>query len=263
MPDLEKTLNSFIANTSRSKVAVIVPLYGYWKTIMENPLNVETLKLTVDRINTSQHQLYIFFVGVTNLIQSDVANYLMGKMQAGNCYGVEVGESATYADYLREGFRVAHDTPDVDAAYFIVLNPWVLIQQNGIDMMVDRLNIGDNAKIISGYDLHESISTNDFDMVEFEKFCMAVPKEQRDLNTNFFGITRYALEMVTLNPNIKTSHYFKWDMAQSLYQRGYDVITTQRLPIFVFDIDLQDIEQQSDVEADKNYYISVWGFSPK
>ena len=263
MPDLDQTLNKFMATTSRTKVAVIVPLYGYWKNILDNPLNAETLKITADRIGTSNHQLYIFFVGVTKLISDEVAQYLMGKMHGGNCYGVEVEANATYADYVREGMRVAHDTPDIDAAFFITLNPWTLIQYNGIDILVDRLNMGDNAKIISGFDLHETITNEDFDPQAFESFFVSAPREERDINNNLWGTTRYALEMIALDPNIKTSHYLKWDMAQQMYQKGYDVITSQRVPIFVFDIDLQDIEQQSDVEADKNYYISKWGFSPK
>lgn len=258
--ELDQTLNNFMAKTGKSKVAIIIPLYGYWKNIKDNPLGVDTLKVTLDKVTSTVHSLYTFFVGSEKLVPDDVANYLVGKMQAGNAQGVDVAPDAGYAEYIREGLRVARET--TDASYFIVLNPWVIIQRNGIDSLVDRLNIGDNAKLISGYDLHQTISTDDFIMDEFERYVTATPKEERDVDVNFFGFIRYALEMTPLDPNIKTAHYMKWDMAQTLYSQGYDVITSQRLPIFVFDVNIMDLERQSDIEADKIYYQKKWGFLP-
>jgi len=261
MPEtLDATLNNFLAKTAKSKVAIIIPLYGYWKNIPDNPLGVDTLKITLDKVSSSVHNVYTFFVGSEKLVPDDVANYLVGKMQAGNAQGVQVELEASYGDYVREGLKVAHET--TDATYFIVLNPWVIIQRNGIDALVDRLNLSDNAKLISGYDLHPTISNEQFDMIAFEKFMVNAPKEERDVDINFFGMARYALESFPMDTNIRTAHFLKWDICQGLYSRGYDVITSQRMPMFVFDVNIADIEKQSDFEADKAYFQKKWGFIP-
>lgn len=258
--ELNTTLDNFIAKTAKSKVAVIIPLFGYWRTIQDNPLGVETLKIALDKVASSTHSLLTFFVGSEKLVPDDVANYLVGRMQAGNAQGVDVAADAGYAQYVQDGLRVARET--TDATYFIVINPWIVIQRYGIDSLIDRLNLADGAKLVSGYDLHKTIANESFDLIEFERFMVQTPKEERDIDINFFGMARYALESVKMDSNIRTAHYLKWDIAQSLYSIGFDVITSQRIPTFVFDVNIMDIESQSDVEADKNYFQKKWGFLP-
>src|ERR1041385_5935107 len=123
---LEETLNNFMSKTAKSKVAVIIPLYGYWKEIEENPLNLETLKVTMDRILSSVHQTYVFFVGCEDRMTNDIKNYLLTYMAGGNAQGVHVDGNADYATYIREGLSVAQET--TESAYFLTVNPWTLIQ---------------------------------------------------------------------------------------------------------------------------------------
>lgn len=260
MSELDNQLQQFISKTGKSKVAVIIPLYGYWKDIQDNPLNLQTLKVTLDRVVSSVHQLYIFFVGESARVPDDIQNYILTNSYAGNSKGIQVEVGSSYADYIREGMRAAAE--DTDAAYFIVLNPWNLIQRIGIDVMVDRMNYGDSAKIVSGYDLRSRIQPDNFNPDEFEHLLIQLPKETREMNINFFGMTRYALEMTPVDPTIKTSQYLERDMWQNMYSRGYDVISSQRLPMFVFDVSMEVMESPELVAADKVYFQSKWGFVP-
>lgn len=260
--NLDETLSKFISRTAKSKVAVIIPLFGYWKDVANNPLNLQTLKLTMDRVNSSVHNLYVFFVAEPNRIPTNIQNYIITKTQAGNCSGVPIHPSkSSYAEYVREGLRVAQET--TDSAYFVVINPWNLIQKSGIDIMVDRLNYSDTAKIVCGTDLHKKITLNQFDPEEFERIFYDIPHEQRETDFNFMGMTRYALEMVSLDQNIKTKIFLERDMWQTLLSKGYDAITTERLPMFVFDVSMQEIEKREDIELDREYFIKKWGFNPE
>lgn len=258
--ELTQTLDTFISKTSRSKVAVIVPLYGYWSDVKDNFLNLQTLKLTMDRINSSAHNVYIFFVGEAARVPKDIQNFIIAHQQGGNSASVAVPLNASYAEYIREGMNVAHDT--TDSAYFISVNPWLIIQPNSIDVMVDRMNFGDDAKIISGYDLRTLVDPEKFDPVEFDSFFYSAPKEERAMDCSFFGLARYALETSPIDINIRTSHYLERDMWQCMYAKGFEVIVSQRIPMFVFDVNLKSIEDPADVEADKQYFQSKWGFLP-
>ena len=259
---LDDKLNDFIARTGKSKVAVIVPLYGYWKDINDNPLNLQTLQLSIDRITSSVHNLYIFFVAESARTPVDIANYIVTHSQAGgNFYGVKVDDGSSYADYVRKGVEVAMDT--TESAYFIVLNPWNLIQRIGIDAMVDRINYSDEVKLVSGYDLRGEITTDEFDPKDFEIKCFNIPQEKQRVDSNFMGIARYALEMTPLDQNIKTAYYLERDMFQNLHTKGYNAVATQLVPMFVFDVNIDSIENPTDLESDRAYFVSKWGFNPE
>ena len=258
--NLDKTLDNFIAHTGKSKVAVIVPLYGYWKDIQDNPLNAQTLQLSIDRITSSIHQIYIFFVAEPERTARDIKNLLVVKERAGNCSFISVETGASYGDYIRKGVEVAQET---DSAYFIVLNPWNLIQRIGIDVMVDRINYADEAVLISGFDLRPEIKTEEFDPEVFESKHYNIPEEKQRVDSNFMGIARYGLELSPLDPNIKTAHYLECDMWQSLYSKNYNAVASQRLPMFVFDVNINELENPADLESDKQYFISKWGFIPE
>ncbi len=260
---LDETLNNFIAHTAKSKVAVIVPLYGYWKDLENNPLNLQTLQLSLDRITSSIHNVYIFLVAEKNRVPEDIRNYIIVHSQAnGNYAGVQVNDGASYTDYVRKGLEVAQDN-DFGAAYFIVLNPWNLIQKIGIDAMVDRLNFGDEAKVISGWDLRPEVSSENFDPKVFENTRYNIPEERHKVDMNFLGITRYALEMIPLDYNIKTAYFLECDIWQQLFAKGFTAVASQRLPMFVFDVNIENIENTSDLEEDKKYFVKKWGFIPE
>lgn len=262
MNELDKTLDNFVSHTSKSKIAVIVPLYGYWEDVKDNPLNLQTLQLSVDRITSSVHQVYIFFVGETERFPKDIQNYLVVQAKAGgNCKGVPVTKGASYAEYVRRGVDDAQSK--TDATYIIVLNPWNLIQRIGIDAMVDRLNQGDLAKVVSGFNLREEISSDNFDPKEFESMRFNIPVENYLVDSNFFGITRQFLEMIPLDKNIKTAYYLEADIFQSMHAQGFASIASQRIPMFVFDVNIALLENPADLESDKQYFVSKWGFIPK
>lgn len=259
--DLDTTLNNFIAHTGKSKVAIIIPLFGYWKDIKDNPLNLETLQISMDRLTSSIHNLYIFFVAEPNRMPKEIQNYIVVKSKAeGNCVGIHMNEGSSYADYVRKGFEAAHDT--TDSSYFVVLNPWNIIQRIGIDAMVDRLNFGDMAKLVCGYDIRTEIDIDQFNPKSFENHRYNIPVEKNRVDPNFMGITRYAFEMTPLDENIKTIKFLAIDMFQNLHSKGYTAIASQRIPMFVFDVNIEAIENTSDVEADKAYFVSKWGFIP-
>lgn len=262
MADFERTMKEFMAKTGKSKVAIIIPLYGYWGDLKDNPLGKESLQATLRGVHSSIHQLYIFFVGESGRPPApDVQNYIVTQSYSGNTTGVDVPVGSGYGDYVREGLKVAHS--ETDSAYFIVLNPWVFIQSSSIDMVVDRMNLADRAKIVSGFDIRPAVDPDQFDATAFDQFMFNLPKEERFIESNFMGLTRYAYEMLTPDDNIKTEHYLKWDIAQTMYQKGFEVIRSQKIPIFVFDADLKSLENPADVEADKTYYVNKWGFAPE
>ena len=252
-PNLNNTLDNYIAATSKSKVAVIVPLFGYWNDVKTDQLNEETLKWSLDRIYSSVHNIYIIFVGELGRTAQPVADILIGKKQGGNVIGVAAKRGWTYADYLREGFKVAQK--ETDAAFIINVNPWLLCQHNGIDILVDRIN-RDDVNIVSGFDTRGTVQEG-FDMLKYN-----APIEENDLNLDFMGMKRYAAEMIDIDINYKSHYFIARDMWQSSFAKGFNVITTQSLPIFSFDIDWSDLESREDFEADKAYFISKWKFDP-
>lgn len=261
MSDLDKTLDNFIAHTGKSKVAVIIPLFGYWDNVEDNPLDLQTLQLTVDRINSSVHQIYIFFVGESKRLPKKIQNYILVHAKAGgNCQGVNLEEGASYADYVREGLAAAQRY--TDSSYFVVLNPWNIIQRIGIDVMVDRINYGDGAKIISGFNLRPEIKADDFNPAEFEKLQFNLPVEKYKVDSNFMGMTRQFLEMTPIDPKIKTAYFLEVDMFQNMHAQGFTAIASQRIPMFVFEVNVELLEDPLDLEEDKKYFISKWGFNP-
>ncbi len=253
---LDRTLKTFIGVTAKSRVAVIVPLFGYRKDIEGNQLGVETLKATLDRIYSGVHQTYILFVGSPDRMSPEVQNYIYVKSQAGNARGIKVDTNASYSEHIKEGLDAAIN--DTDANYFVIVSPWTIVQHGGLDVIIDRINRSDNAKIVSGYDLRGIISDSEFDEKTFQ-----IPREERDLNFNFVAVTRSFGEMLEIDTRIRTHQYLARDIWQTMYSKGYDVITTQRVPIFSFDIDWLQYEPSGEFEADKLYFISKWGFSPE
>ena len=262
MNKLDDTLNNFIAHTGKSKVAIIVPLYGYWSDVKDNPLNLQTLQLSIERLTSSAHSTYIILVAESPRLPKNIQNYIVVHSKAGgNFSGVDVPAGSSYADYVRAGFDAAQNT--TESAYFVLFNPWNLIQRISVDMMVDRLNYGDEAKIVSGYNIRPEIGTDKFDPIEFERLSFNIPIEKHKVDSNFLGMTRFALEIIPLDTNIKTAKYLEYDMFQSMHAKGFVAIASQRVPMFVFDVNIGDFEDPVDLEADKEYFISKWGFIPE
>ena len=261
---LESALGNFMQITAKSTVAIIIPLFGYWNDVPDNPVNGEVLAAVMSRIfpkkgPASIHHLILVFVAHPQSIPHDpkdknsVGNILLSYAAGGNVLNVSVERDATYGDYIREGMDAAVNT--TNASFFIVFNPWVLIQQGAIDVLIDRANFGDNAKIISGFDVRSVISPEAFDV-----YKTSMPTEEWDLSLNFLGMPRFVAEMLKLDPEFKTHKFLERDIWQRMFSTGFDVITSQRLPIFPFDFPWTNYETKEQFDADRQHFIKKWGF---
>lgn len=256
---LETALGNFMAITAKSTVAVVIPLYGYWNDIPDNPVNGEVLAAVLKRMYSNIHHVILIFVAHPESIPNEpgqkntVGSIIMGKAQGGNVLNVAVSRDSSYGEYVAEGMDAALE--NTTASFIVVFNPWVLIQDGALDVLIDRANFGDNAKVISGYDVREAITPEAFDL-----YKTTAPIEQYDLSLNFLGMPRYAAEIMKLDPEFKTHSFLERDMWQRMFSKGYDVITTQRLPIFPFDFPWTNYETKEQFDLDRAHFVKKWGF---
>lgn len=257
----QNTLDKFMTVTGKNSVAVIVPLYGYWSNIKNNPLIKEkVLSFVMKRIESSTHQLYIIFVADPKRIPSDVkdptsvANVLLSMSQAGNVKTIPVSDDATYPQYIQAGMDAALN--ETQAQFIAVFNPWVMIQDNAIDIIVDRSNRGDEAKIISGFDFRSLVEPEAFDTVKIN-----IPTEEWNLSLNFLCMPRFMAEMISIDTNYQTHQYLERDIWQSVFSKGYAVVASQRVPIFPFDFDWNKYETDEQKQTDRAYFGKKWGFT--
>ena len=258
---LDSTIDNFMSVTGKSKVAVVVPLYGFWGDIPDNPVNGEVLKVALDRLYSNVHQLYIIFVAHPQSIPNNmndpnsVANILLGKSKMGNTKNISVSRTASYTEYVNEGIDYAIN--ETNAQFMVVFNPWVMIQEGGLDSLIDRANRADDAKVVSGYDLRMAIEPENFD-----SYVNYTPSEEWDFSFNLVAMPRFVAEQVSLDPNYKTHVFLERDIWQQVAMRNFAVISTQRVPIFPFDFPWNEYEKRKEFEADKQYFIKKWSFDP-
>jgi len=252
---LDQTLHNFMKITNKSKVAIIIPLFGYQKTLKNKELDEETLKITLDRAYSQAHNVYYIFVGDQKSVSQEVRNIIVGKFQAGNTIGVHVPGAATYTEYIKKGVESALN--ETEAEYITIINPWIVMQHGAIDTLVDRVNYGDDACIVCGYDLRKEI-----DPESFETYKPLAPKEEHSLSFDTLGMKRYTAETTKIDENYITRRFLERDMWQSLFRGGAVSICSQRIPIFSFDVDFSKLETKEEIELDRTYFISKWGFNP-
>ncbi len=251
---LSKTLDDFVAQTVKSRIAVVVPLYGYWTDGKSDQLNAETLRLSLDRAYSSVHQVYFIFVAEVGRLDKNVSNALVKYERGGNCKGVAMRRGDTYADYVREGFKVALE--ETNAEFIVNINPWLLFQHNGLDILIDRVNRED-IKVACGYDLRGVVEPEAFDNQIFQ-----IPSELHLMSLDFMCMKRLTAEMVPFDQKYKTHYFLSRDVWQGLFNKGFLSITSQRVPIFTFEVDWKELESVEDFEADKAYFISKHRFDP-
>jgi hypothetical protein len=257
----ESALGNFMSITAKSTVAVVIPLYGFWNDIKDNPVNGEVLGSVIGRVYSQVHHLIYIFVAHPQTIENDplnpesVHNILLSKAVGGNVLNVAVERDAPYADYVQEGITAALE--DTKAQFIVVFNPWVLIQEDSIDVIVDRANYGDKAKIVSGFDMRSLIEPEGF-----ASYKNTQPIEQWDLNLDLLCMPRFIAEMLTLDPEFKTHAFLERDMWQQIVTKGFDVISSQRIPIFPFDFPWTNYETRQDFAADEVRFQRKWHFNP-
>lgn len=253
--ELPQVLNEFVGVASKSNVAVIVPLFGYWEDTKQKQLDGKVLSIVLDRLYSRNHSLMLYILGETDRTPKDVAQTLIAKGVAGNLQGVEMPEGSSYAEYIRKGLDVAIN--ESKASYFIIINPWLLIQHGGVDVLIERTNVNDGAKIICGYDVKRDIKPEGF-----EQYSPQVPKELRGLSFDFCCMTRQSAETFILDTNLKTHQFLERDAWQTAFSKGFEAVSSQRVPIFTFDVDWSDLESREDFADDEQYFITKWKYDP-
>lgn len=258
---LDKTIKDFMNVTAKSTVAVIVPLYGFWGDIPDNPVNGEVLKMALSRMYSQIHHLYIIFVAhpqslpVNAKDPNSVGNILLGRSKMGNTKNISVSRDATYNEYVIDGIECALN--ETNAQFLVVFNPWVMIQEGAIDILVDRVNRADDAKVVSGYDVRSVLEPENFD-----NYVNYTPNEEWDFSFNFVAMPRYVGEMISFDPTYQTHVFLERDIWQQVAQKSFAVITSQRVPIFPFDFPWLDYETKPEFESDKAYFNQKWRFDP-
>lgn len=250
---LEATLHSFVSVTEKSKVAVVIPLYGYWNDSESQQLNEDTLKMVLTRVYSNIHHLYLIFVAEDRRLTKSMGDILAGINKGGNAKGVSMKAGSSYGEYLRAGLNAALE--DTKSQYIVCVNPWVLLQHNGIDVLVDRSNRSDDAKIISGFDVNGIVEDAQFDRLSYN-----IPTEERGIDMNCFGMKRFVAEMIPLDTMYKTHSFLGRDAWQTLFTKGFQSIMTQKVPIFSFNVDWTEFEKVEDFEADKAHFGNKWHY---
>ncbi len=248
--------DDFISKTSRTKVAIIIPMFGYWNDIKDGFLDEEVLDACLERARSYAHNAYIIILAEPQRLPASTAKVINSKYVAGNARGVAMPTGSSYGDYIRKGMHVAMN--ETDAQYFVFLNPWVVIQDHGVDTLIDRINIPDNAPVICGYDMREKLTPDDF-----LKYKATVPTEMMTLTFNFFGVNRYIAEMCPLDPEIKTQAYLERDFFQNVAAKSYNAVSSERVPIFSFAFDWRQYIPKADYDHDAARFQSKWKFLPE
>lgn len=257
----ENSIDSFIAHTGRSTVAVVVPLYGYWNDVPNNPLLEEpVLSFSLNRLYSNVHNLFIIFVANPETIENNpknptsVANVLLSKARAGNTKNLPIDRDATYPEYIAKGIDYA--LTETKAQFVMVFNPWVMVQEGGVDVLVDRANRADEAKAISGYDLRSEISPE-----QFEGYRNPMLNEKWFISFDFFCMPRFAAEMVKWDTSYKTHTLFEFDVAQQLRSFGFAAINYPQATIFPFEFPWKTYEKSIQQQEDQSTFTKKWGFS--
>lgn len=258
---LSKTLDNFMNVTAKSTVAVIVPLFGFGDDVPDNQVNGEVLAVTLPRLYSSIHHLYLIFVAYPDSLPNDpqdprsVSNILAGQTKKGNTKFIPVERNAPYSKYISEGMDYA--LTETNAQFVVVFNPWVMIQDGAIDQLIDRTNRADDAKVVSGLDLRSVIDPEGFDQYKDNS-----PYEEMDLVLDFMAIPRYLAEQLEVDSEYLTHTLLQRDLWQQVSRKSFYAITSSRVPIFPFDFPWSDYESKTEFNADRQRFAGKWRFDP-
>ena len=251
----QPNLDDFIAKTSRTKIAIIVPMFGYFQDIQESFFDEEVLDAALERARSYAHSAYVIILAEPQRLPPWAAKILNTKFVAGNARGVAMPNGSSYGDYLRKGMQVA--LTETDATFFVFHNPWVVIQDHGVDTLIDRINLPDNAPVICGYEMHDKVAPE-----QFLQYTTSTPDERRQLSFNFFGVSRFIAEMCPLDPSMKTQAYLERDFFQNVATKHYSAVSSERVPIFSFDVPWDLYVPPGDYAHDAGFFSAKWKFLP-
>jgi hypothetical protein len=258
---LDQTLGNFMAMTAKSTVAIVVPLFGYWNDVEDNMMNGEVLSVALRHVQSTLHNVILIFVAHPASLENDmsnpysVVNVLTKYAQGGNTMSVPVSRDATYGDYIAEGMDVALNS--TKASFICVFNPWVITQGGALEVLIDRTNFGDNAKVVSGFNMRPLLDPELFDM-----FKSTTPIEELDLSTNLMCMSRQIAELINFEEGFHTHKYVERNIWQTIQTARFHCITTQRVPIFEFDFPWDHYETREQLQSDEYKFVTKWGYSP-
>ena len=247
--------DDFISKTQRSKVAIIVPMFGYWQDVKDGFLDDDVLDAATHRARSYAHNYYVILLAEPQRLPISAAKVINSKYVAGNARGIAMPNGSSYGDYLRKGVQVA--LTETDAKYIVFVNPWVVMQDHGVDTLIDRINIPDNAPVICGYDMRDKLTPEDFLTHKAN-----APEELKALTFNFFGMDRFIAEMCPIDPTLRTQAYLERDFFMAVAAKGYSSVSSEKVPIYSFSVDWRQYIPAEDYEHDKQEFLKKWRFVP-
>jgi hypothetical protein len=245
----------FATIPKEDSVAFVLPLYGFTKDSLVKGLSAESLQVALFRLRSFFHKAYYIFVAEKDRIDERTLNILIGMQVAGNVKGIEVESKSTFGMYLEEGMRYALD--NTSSKYIVCASPWIMIGKDSVDVLLERVNRIDVA-VCSAFDVKkENVQPADFDSHKF------VPvQEFINFDLNLFGFTKQIGDTITFDPRYKTKEMLQQDIFQVLHSRNQNVITSQGVPVYSFDVDWSLIEGKDELDSDREYFKNKWGFYP-
>jgi len=234
--------------------AVVIPLYGFWNDNEVEQMTPEVLSVILSRVKSETHAVYIVLVAEENRTINTLVNKIAALMLSGSLVLKKIPAYSSYPTYLMEGLRSALE--DTHADKIVIYNPWMIIQEKGLDALLKRIARSD-VGIVSGDNVKGKI-----DVSYFDEYVNPQPKELMNLELGFFGFNRPIAEMVKIDTDFKTHYFTAKDMWQDTYKTGFQVISTEEIPTYNLDIDWRYIEDRESFDDDKRKFISKWGFDP-
>jgi len=192
-----------------------------------------------------------------------VQNVLIGRSKAGGMEVLDLDKYSGYGDYIKDGIEYLLENTDCE--YIVITNPWIMLKDNSIDQMAQRLNTGD-VDIISGVDLRKLVwgTYNGIPAEQFDTFNFNPPTEiaNKHFDFNFWGMTRQHAQVLIsrIDTDYKTIFFQQADIWGNAFNIQYNLISSQFLPFYSFDIDFKTVDAKDEFEEDKQHFIDKWGF---
>lgn len=248
-----------------TKIGVVIPLYSYWVDGTNTQLDWEVLSTFLTNLNSKNLKCYKVFVAESPRLSRNVQNVLIGQSKGGGMEVIDVDRHSTYGDYIKEGIDFILEQTDCD--FVVIANPWIMLRGNSLDQLAEKLNMA-TSNLVCGVDLRKlkwGEYTDGIPADKFESFNFNPPMDaenSKELFGDFWGMTRSTAEMIKIDPDYRTIFYQAPDIRGMLFNLGLNVIASQYLPFYSFEVLWKEIESEEAFEADKQKFIAKWRFCP-
>jgi len=236
-------------------VTFVIPLYGFTNDVNIDLLDYNALRMTLLNLKSKNIGSYIIFVGENGNTNINVLNVIEGMKKGGNVRAVETEKYSSLAMYLNEGIRSALEL--TSSNFIICVSPFVMLQQDTVDRMIDILNKGEIG-IYSGFDARiDGVSDTEFEGKEY------IPIKYFDLvDINLFGFHRNSADNVLFDTEYRSRKYLAIDLWNSMRMKGYECVNSNAALFWSLDIDWSSLDTDSNVSLDKDRFIKKWRFEP-